>query len=90
MSECIACRYACQRHEGAKGAGTRTKAVGVDPRLKRPSLGKRTYLVDGNTDDITYKEQESGHIVPSYERSEGFHEEPRQEPAQVPHAVSSS
>jgi phage protein D len=70
--------------------------VGVDPRKKEPvehkasnettpertSLGRRTYLVDGNTGEARYKEQESGQIVPSFERSEGFHEEPRQEPAQ--------
>ena len=82
--------------QGAKGAGTQTRAAGVDPRRKaavehaadnestteRPSLGKRTYLVDGNTGEAAYKEQESGRIVPSFERSEGFHEEPRQEPAQ--------
>jgi uncharacterized protein len=29
-----------------------------------------------------YKEQESGEIVPSFERSEAFDQEPRQEPAQ--------
>ena len=82
--------------QGAKGAGTQTKDVGVDPRRKapvehaadnetapeRPSLGRRTYLVDGNTGEAAYKEQESGRIVASAERSEGFHEEPRQEPAQ--------
>ena len=82
--------------QGAKGAGTQTKATGVDPRRKatvahaadnettpeRTSLGKRTYLVDGNTGEAAYKEQESGRIVPSFERSEGFHEEPSQEPAQ--------
>ena len=82
--------------QGAKGAGTQTRAAGVDPRRKaavehaadnettpeRTSLGKRTYLVDGNTGEAAYKEQESGRIVPSFERSEGFHEEPRQEPAQ--------
>ena len=82
--------------QGAKGAGTQTKAVGVDPRRKAPvehsadneatperaTLGKRTYLVDGNTGEAAYKEQESGRIVASAERSEGFHEEPRQEPAQ--------
>ena len=82
--------------QGAKGAGTQTKSVGVDPRRKaavthaadnettpeRTSLGKRTYLVDGNTGEAAYKEQESGRIVPSFERSEGFHEEPSQEPAQ--------
>jgi phage protein D len=73
-----------------------TKAVGVDPRKKEPvahkannettqertSLGKRTYLVDGNTGEGAYKEQESGRVVPDFGRSEGFHEEPRQEPAQ--------
>jgi len=82
--------------QGAKGAGTETKTTGVDPRKKEPvdhtannettpertSLGKRTYLVDGNTGEGAFKEQESGQIVPSFERSEGFHEEPRQEPAQ--------
>ena len=82
--------------QGAKGAGTQTQATGVDPRRKatvahtadnettpeRTSLGKRTYLVDGNTGEAAYKEQESGRIVPSFERSEGFHEEPSQEPAQ--------
>ena len=82
--------------QGAKGAGTQTKVVGVDPRRKAPvehaadnettpersSLRKRTYLVDGNTGESAYKEQESGRIVPSAERSEGFYEEPRQEPAQ--------
>ncbi len=46
------------------------------------SLGKRTYLVDGNTGDGALKGQESGQIVPSFERFEGFHEEPCQEPAQ--------
>ncbi|MCK7511767.1 MAG: hypothetical protein MZV70_52130 [Desulfobacterales bacterium] len=82
--------------QGAKGAGVETKAVGVDPRKKEPvehkannettpertSLGKRTYLVDGNTGEGAYKEQESGQVVATFERSEGFHEEPRQEPAQ--------
>ncbi len=82
--------------QGAKGAGVATKAVGVDPRRKecvehiadndttpeRCSLGRRTYLVDGNTGEGQYKEQESGEIVPSFERSEAFDQEPRQEPAQ--------
>ncbi|MHB9037908.1 MAG: phage late control D family protein [Armatimonadota bacterium] len=81
--------------QGVKGAGTETKAVGVDPRKKgktehvannattsdRTSLGKKTYLVDGNTGDGKYRKQESGKVVPSYDRSESFHEEPRQEPA---------
>ena len=79
-----------------KGAGTETKAVGVDPRKKshiehkannaatpdRTSLGKKTYLVDGNTGEGKYRNQESGRIVQSFERSEGFHEKPKQEPAQ--------
>jgi len=82
--------------QGAKGAGTETKAIGVDPRKKetvehrasnkntpeRTALGKRTYLVDGNTGEETYQEEESGHVVASPERTEGFHEEPSQEPAQ--------
>lgn len=82
--------------QGAKGAGVETKTVGVDPRKKdvvehkannattpeRTSLGKQTYLVDGNTGEGRFKEQETGQVVPSFERSEGFHEEPRQEPAQ--------
>jgi phage protein D len=82
--------------QGAKGAGVETKAVGVDPRKKeavehkannastpeRTSLGKKTYLVDGNSGEGRFKEQETGQVVPSYERSEGFHEEPAQEPAQ--------
>jgi phage protein D len=82
--------------QGAKGAGVETKAVGVDPRKKEPvehtasndttpersSLGSKTYLVDGNTGEGAYKEQESGEIVPSFERSEAFDQEPRQEPAQ--------
>ena len=78
-----------------KGAGVETKAVGVDPRRKdavehrannettgdRTSLGQRTYLVDGNTGEGRFKDHETGRVVPSYERSEGFHEEPQQEPA---------
>ncbi len=82
--------------QGVKGAGTETKAVGVDPRKKkhiehaannattpdRTSLGKKTYLVDGNTGEGRFRKQESGKVVASFERSEGFHEQPRQEPAQ--------
>jgi len=82
--------------QGAKGAGVETKAAGVDPRKKeavehkannestpeRTSLGKQTYLVDGNTGEGRFKEQETGAVVPSFERSEGFHEELAQEPAQ--------
>ena len=82
--------------QGAKGAGVETKTVGVDPRKKEPieakannattsersSLGRKTYLIDGNTGEGQYKEQETGEIVPSFERSEAFDQEPRQEPAQ--------
>ncbi|MBP8132124.1 MAG: phage late control D family protein, partial [Candidatus Hydrogenedentes bacterium] len=78
-----------------KGAGVETKAAGVDPRKKEPveevanndnttdrtSLGKRTYLVDGNSGEGQFKEQETGRVVASFERSEGFYEEPEQEPA---------
>jgi len=81
--------------QGVKGAGTETKTVGVDPRKKahvehkannantvdRTSLGKKTYLVDGNTGEGKFRKQESGKIAQSFERSEGFYEEP-QEPAQ--------
>jgi phage protein D len=82
--------------EASKATGTETKAIGVDPRKKesvqheanndttpdRTVLGQRTYLVDGNSGEAKYIEQESGQIVPSFDRSEGFHEEPSQEPAQ--------
>jgi phage protein D len=82
--------------QGVKGAGTEAKVVGVDPRKKghvehrannatasdRTSLGKKTYLVDGNAGEGKYRKQESGKIAQSFDRSEGFHEEPRQEPAQ--------
>lgn len=82
--------------QGAKGASVETKTVGVDPRKKEPieakannettpersSLGRKTYLVDGNTGEGQYKEQETGEIVASFERSEAFDQEPRQEPAQ--------
>ncbi len=84
------------RSQGAKGLGTETHAIGVDPRKKMPvehkanndstpertSLGKKTYLVDGNTGEGSFKEQETGQVAPSYERAEAFHEEPKQEPAQ--------
>ncbi len=77
-----------------KGAGIETKTMGVDPRKKaaveqkanndnssnRTSLGKRTYLVDGNTGEGRFKEQETGRVTASFERSEGLHEEPQQEP----------
>lgn len=82
--------------QSVKSAGTEVKAVGVDPRRKsyvehkasnattpdRTSLGKKTYLVDGNTGEGKFRNQESGKIAASFERSESFHEEPRQEPAQ--------
>lgn len=69
----------------SSGAGQGTTAVGVDPRKREPvketasnrespdrtSLGSKTYLVDGKT----------GRFVPSYDRSESFHEEPAREPA---------
>lgn len=45
-------------------------------------MAKKTYLSDGGTGEDKYRKSESGKIVPSFERSEGFHEEPRQEPAQ--------
>jgi len=38
--------------------------------------------VNGNTGEEKFEEQESGHVKPSFARSEGFHEEPGQEPAQ--------
>jgi len=82
--------------QSVKGAGTETKAVGVDPRLKqhvehkannattpdRTSLGKKTYLVDGNSGEGKFRKQESGKIVPSFDKSESFHEQPKQEPSQ--------
>lgn len=82
--------------QGAKGRGTETRTVGVDPRARevvehrannettpdRETLGRRTYLVDGATGEGSYVAQESGQIVPDYGRSEGFHVEPAQEPAQ--------
>lgn len=84
------------RSQSAKGKGTEVKAIGIDPRRKkavihkannastpqRTSLGKRTYLVDGQTGEGHFREQESGHIAPAIERSEAFHEEPLQEPHQ--------
>jgi len=81
--------------QGAKGAGTETKTVGVDPRKKepveekaskdntseRPTLGQKTILVDGSTGEEKFEDKESGRIVPTASRTEGFHEEPAQEPA---------
>lgn len=78
--------------QGAKGPGVETKVVGVDPRMKAPvehkannettpertSLGARTYLVDGNTGEAKYKEQESGRIVPTTAPAEAQHEPPAQ------------
>ena len=82
--------------QGAKGAGTETKAVGVDPRRKkyvehkannmttpdRTSLGKKTYLVDGNTGEGKYRKQESGKITQSFDCLESFLEESRHDSAQ--------
>lgn len=86
----------CTQSQGAKGRGTETRAVGVDPRAResvehrannettpdRDTLGRRTYLVDGATGEGRFTEQQSGQIIPDYGRSEGFHEEPENEPAQ--------
>ena len=82
--------------QSVKGAGTETKAVGVDPRKKRHTeykandagtpertvLGKKTYLVNGNTGEGSYREQESGRILPVYEHSESRHERQKHEPGQ--------
>lgn len=79
-----------------KGAGTETRAVGVDPRKKhavehkasnattpeRTVLGKRTYLVDGNSGEGRYRANESGKIVPSYGHSASRHETNHHQPAQ--------
>lgn len=79
-----------------KGAGTETKSIGVDPRKKRHAehkandastpertmLGKKTYLVDGNTGEGKYRKQESGKIVPTYEHSESRHERQKHVPGQ--------
>jgi len=66
-------------------------ANGLTP-VVTPTKGRHLRVVQSNVSDAQflkelaakarYKEQESGQIVPSFERSEGFHEEPRQEPAQ--------
>ncbi len=82
--------------QGAKGAGTEVRAIGLDPRKKetvshlannqtapeRTTLGKGTYLVDANSGEVKFREQESGHVVPSFERTESFHQEPEHEPGQ--------
>lgn len=79
-----------------KGAGTETKAVGVDPRRKqsvehkasnattpeRTVLGKQTYLVDSNNGKGRYRSNESGKIVPSYGHSASRHEEHHHHPVQ--------
>ncbi|CAM2066708.1 Phage late control D family protein [Sulfidibacter corallicola] len=84
------------RSQGAKGAGTETTTIGLDPRKKEPvvykanndttpertSLGKRTYLVDANTGEGGFKEQETGHVVPTFESAEALHEKPTHEPSQ--------
>jgi len=57
------------KSQGAKGAGTETKTVGIDPRKKetvehraskkntsqRTTLGKKTVLVDGNTGEEKFE-----------------------------------
>ena len=62
-----------------KGAGTETKAIGIDPRRKahiehkannattpdRTSLGKKTYLVDGNSGEGKFRKQETEKLVTS-------------------------
>ena len=77
-----------------KGSGTETRSIGVDPRKKRHTeyrandsgtpgrtvLGKKTYLVEGNSGEGRYRSQESGRIVPSYEHTESRHEKTKQEP----------
>ena len=82
--------------QAAKGAGTETKTIGIDPRkrkivthkannqtaAKRTSLGHQTYLVDGNTGEGVFQDNQSGHIVPTFDRAETIYEEPVTEPAQ--------
>jgi len=89
------------RSQHAKGAGTETKSIGVDPRKKRHAehrannastpkrtvLGKKTYLVDGSTGERKFRKQESGRIVPTYEHSESRHERQKHKPGQS-HAES--
>lgn len=84
------------RAQGAKGAGLKTRAIGIDPRKKAPithdaqndsttqrtSLGQRTYLVDGESGETSFKDHEAGAIIQSPHRTEAFHKEPTQEPAQ--------
>ncbi len=83
--------------QSAKGAGTETKAVGVDPRKKRAAehkandastpdrtvLGKKTYMADGSAGEGKYRKQESGKIVPTYGHSESQHERQASEPGQA-------
>lgn len=78
--------------QAAKGVGTETKSIGVDPRKKdtvthkandattseRDSLGEQTYLIDGNTGEIAFKEQETGKIQPNFETSSSPNETPSQ------------
>jgi len=77
--------------QGSKGAGVETKSVGVDPRKKeilthkannettpdRATLGKQTYLVNGNTGEGRFKEQETGQVTTSFTHAEKLHETPR-------------
>ncbi len=81
--------------QGAAGKGVETRTMGIDPRKReavdhragnattpqRPTLGTQTYLIDGNSGAGGFKKEETGHIVPSFERTESFHEEPADEPA---------
>ncbi|MHB0998525.1 MAG: phage late control D family protein [Armatimonadota bacterium] len=78
-----------------KGSGTETKSIGVDPRKKREVehkandanisdrtvLGKKSYLIDGNTGESKYRKQESGKIIPSCDYSEGKYEQSKINPA---------
>lgn len=72
--------------QGGKGSGTEVAAIGIDPRRKeatthkannqttpeRTSLGQRTYLVDPNSGEIRFREQETGHVVADATKSEGL------------------
>ena len=80
--------------QAAKGAGVETKSIGVDPRKKsavehkannattsdRPTLGQKTYLVDGNTGEGKFQQQETGKVLPNFDHSESNHEIPSHPP----------
>jgi phage protein D len=85
----LLCSFRVNTHtQGAKGAGVETKTVGVDPRAKgaveykannattpdRPVLGKKTFLVDGNTGEMKFSRNETGAVLPSFDASETLHE----------------